>query len=329
MSALACQAVIIRRNGGPEVLELIESSVPDPGPGEVRITQQAIGLNFADIYQRRGAAGPHHTSHFPTILGSQGSGLVEAIGAGVLGFERGQAVTYVHPGAYASARLVPADRLLAIPDGLSMETAAGTLLRGMTAEYLTHRLFPVKPGHRVLIHAAAGGMGLILSAWARALGAEVIGTVGTAAKKTLALEHGCHHVIDYRAQNMVERVNDITGGQGVHVVYDGVGRDLFLPSLDCLHSRGMAINYGTASGDVEGFELQRLHAKSLMVCRPTLRTFIASREDLLMSAQTFAAAVRRGDLRAEVARRYALNDVVRAHTELENRLTTGAAILLP
>jgi NADPH:quinone reductase len=329
MSALVCQAVLIRRNGGPEVLELVESSVPDPGPGEVRIIQQAIGLNFADIYQRRGAAGPHHTSHFPTILGSQGSGVVEAIGAEVTGFEIGQAVTYVHPGAYASARLVPAERLIAIPEGLTMETAAGTLLRGMTAEYLLHRLYPVKPGDRVLIHAAAGGMGLILSAWARALGAEVIGTVGTASKRAEALEYGCHHVIDSRGEDMVDRVNAITKGQGVNVVYDAVGRDLFIPSLDCLCPRGMAINYGTASGDVEGFELQRLHAKSLIVCRPTLRTFIASREDLLMSAQTFAAAVRRGDVRAEVARRYALSDVVRAHTELESRLTTGAPILLP
>ena len=329
MSALACEAIIICRNGGPEVLERIESSVPAPGPGEVRIVQHAIGLNFADIYQRRGAAGPHHTSHFPTILGSQGSGVIEALGAGVSGFQLGQEVTYVHPGAYASARLVPAERLVAIPDGLTMETAAATLLRGMTAEYLLHRLYSVKPGDCVLIHAAAGGMGLILSAWARALGAKVIGTVGSPTKKSLALEHGCHYAIDYRNENMVAQVAEITKGEGVHVVYDAVGRDLFLPSLDCLRTRGMAINYGTASGDVEGFELQRLHAKSLIVCRPTLRTFIASRAELLMSAQTFAAAVKRGDVRAEVARRYALKDIVRAHTELESRQTTGAPVLLP
>jgi NADPH:quinone reductase len=329
MSALACQAVIIRRNGGPEVLELIESTVPDPGPGEVRIIQHAVGLNFADIYQRRGAAGPHHTSHFPAILGSQGSGIVEAIGAQVQGFEIGQAVTYVHPGAYASARLVPAERLLTMPDGLDMQSAAATLLRGMTAEYLLHRLYPVKPSDRVLVHAAAGGMGLILSAWAKALGAEVIGTVGSEAKKALALEHGCHHVINSQADNMVERVNEITQGEGVHVVYDAVGRDLFFPSLDCLRPRGMAINYGTASGDVEGFELQRLHAKSLIVCRPTLRTFIASRDDLILSSNTFAAAVRSGKVRAEVARHYPLKDIARAHTDLEGRMTTGAPVLLP
>ena len=329
MSAISCQVMIIRRNGGPEVLEMIDSTVPDPGPGEVRIVQHAVGLNFADIYQRKGAAGPHHTVHFPAVLGSQGSGLVEAIGEGVQGFRIGQEVTYLHPGAYASARLVPAERLLAVPEGLSMETAAATLLRGMMAEYLLHRLYPVKAGDRVLVHAAAGGMGVILSAWARALGAEVIGTVGSPGKKETALAHGCHHVIDYRNENMVEQVQAITGGQGVHVVYDAVGRDLFLPSLDCLRPRGLAINYGTASGDVEGFELQRLHAKSLIVCRPTLRTFTATREDLVMSSSTFAAAVRRGDVKAEVNRRYPLREAARAHAELESRQTVGAPVLLP
>lgn len=330
MPNLTCPAVVAHRLGGPEVLEYLEShAVPEPGPGEVRIVQQAIGLNYADIYQRQGAHGPHATAQFPVLLGGQGAGTVEAVGAGVRNFRPGDPVAYVHPGAYAGARLVPAARLLHLPAGLTPETAAATLLRGMTAEYLLHRLVAVKPGDRLLVHAAAGGMGQILSAWGRALGAEVIGTVGSEAKRAIALAHGCHHVIDYRQEDFVARVNEITGGQGVAVVYDAVGKDVFLPSLECLQPRGIAINYGTASGDVTGLDLQRLHAKSLSVCRPTLRSFIATREDLELSAGTFAAAVRSGAVRATVERRYALRDVRQAHADLEGRQTTGAAILVP
>ncbi|WP_298932832.1 quinone oxidoreductase [uncultured Ramlibacter sp.] len=322
-------AVIARRHGGPEVLEYAEIEVAEPGPGELRIVQSAIGLNFADVYQRQGAAGPHSATQFPVILGAQGAGVVEAIGAGVQGFEIGQAVAYVHPGAYAGARLLPAARTLPLPEGLTLETAAASLLRGMTAEYLLHRLYTVKPGDTILVHAAAGGMGQILCAWGRALGATVIGTVGSEAKRKVALEHGCHHVIDYRQQDFAAEVNALTRNEGVAVVYDAVGRDAFLPSLDCLRVRGMAINFGTASGDVQAFDLQRLHAKSQTVCRPTLRSFVASTEDLRLSATTFAAAVRRGDVRAQVDRHYPLREAARAHTELESRQTTGAAILIP
>jgi len=329
MSILLTPAVIIHRHGGPEVLEFSEVEVPDPGPGELRIVQSAIGLNFADVYQRAGAAGPHNTSHFPVVLGSQGAGIVESIGPGVSGFVVGQPVAYVHPGAYAGARLVPAQRTLPLPDGLTLETAAATLLRGMTAEYLLHRLFTVKPGDVILVHAAAGGMGQILSAWGRALGATVIGTVGSPAKRAIALAHGCHHVIDYRHENFVARVNELTADEGVAVVYDAVGRDVFLASLDCLQVRGMAINFGTASGNVEAFDLQRLHAKSHSVCRPTLRSFIATPEDLRLSAGRFSEAVQRGDVKAGVDRRYALRDTATAHAELESRQTTGAAILVP
>lgn len=329
MPVLRSPAVQVRRHGGPEVLQLADVDVPDPGPGELRLVQQAIGLNYADIYQRQGAHGPHQTTALPVILGSQGAGVVESVGAGVPDFVPGQVVAYVHPGAYARVRLVPAARVLPLPDGLSVETAAATLLRGMTAEYLLHRLYAVKPGVQVLVHAAAGGMGQILSAWARALGATVIGTVGSEPKRAVALAAGCHHVIDYRKQDFVAEVNRLTGGDGVHVVYDAVGRDVFFPSLDCLRVRGMIISYGTASGDVQGLDLQRLHARSLIVCRPTLRSFISSPDELRASAATFAAAVRRGDVRAEVQRRYALADVQRAHAELESRQTTGAAILLP
>ena len=329
MSTLLTPAVIIHRRGGPEVLEFSEIEVADPGPGELRIVQSAIGLNFADVYQRAGAAGPHSTSHFPVVLGSQGAGIVESIGPGVSGFVLGQPVAYVHAGAYAGARLVPAERTLPLPDGLTLETAAATLLRGMTAEYLLHRLFAVKPGDVILVHAAAGGMGQILSAWGRALGATVIGTVGSPAKRAIALAHGCHHVIDYRHENFVARVNELTADEGVAVVYDAVGRDVFLASLDCLRVRGMAINFGTASGNVEAFDLQRLHAKSHSVCRPTLRSFIATTAELRLSAGRFAEAVRRGDLKANVDRRYALRDTAIAHADLESRQTTGAAILIP
>lgn len=329
MSTLLSPVVIIRHHGGPEVLEFSEMEVLDPGPGELRIVQSAVGLNFADVYQRQGAAGPHSTTHFPVVLGSQGAGLVESIGPGVTGFKIGQPVAYVHPGAYAGTRLVPAERTLPLPDGLTLETAAATLLRGMTAEYLLHRLFAVKAGDAILVHAAAGGMGQILSAWGRALGATVIGTVGSPAKREIALAHGCHHVIDYRLEDFVARVNNLTAGVGVAVVYDAVGRDVFLPSLDCLQVRGMAINFGTASGNVEAFDLQRLHAKSHSICRPTLRSFISTPEELCLSAGRFAAAVQRGDVEANVDRRYALRDTAIAHAELESRQTTGAAILIP
>ncbi|RYZ13171.1 MAG: quinone oxidoreductase [Comamonadaceae bacterium] len=323
------QAIVCRRHGGPEVLELESIDVGDPGPGELRIVQSAIGLNYADVYQRQGAHGPHGTTSFPFVPGSQGAGVVEAIGPGVEGFTIGQTVAYVHPGAYAGARLLPAARTLPLPEGLTPETAAATLLRGMTAEYLLHRLYAVRPGDPILVHAAAGGMGQILSAWGRALGAVVIGTVGWPDKRAVALESGCHHVVDYRQQDFAAVVNELTRGEGVAVVYDAVGRDAFLPSLDCLRVRGMAINFGTASGDVEAFDLQRLHAKSHSVCRPTLRSFISTPEALRQSAATFAAAVRRGDVPARVARTYALRDAERAHADLESRQTTGAAILVP
>jgi NADPH2:quinone reductase len=329
MSTLRCPAILTHRHGGPEVLEFTEIEVPDPAPGELRIVQHAIGLNYADVYQRQGAHGPHGSTQFPVVLGSQGAGVVESMGADVQGFELGQQVAYIHPGAYAAVRCVPASRTLPLPAGLTLETAAATLLRGMTAEYLLHRLYAVQHGDRVLVHAAAGGMGVILSAWARALGAEVIGTVGSPAKREIALAHGCHHVIDYREENFVARVLDITQGAGVAVVYDAVGKDVFVRSLDCLRTRGMAINFGTASGDVEAFDLQRLHAKSLTVCRPTLRSFIATREELQHSAQVFASAVRSGAVTAEVNRRYPLAEPQRAHRELESRATSGAAILVP
>ena len=310
--------VRIHTHGGAEVLQLEEVEVGEPGVDQVRIRQSAIGLNFADIYQRRGAHGPHSAAPFPITLGAQGAGVVDAVGADVTTVKVGQSVAYFHPGAYQALRNVPAARVIALPYGISEAVAGATLLRGLTAEYLLRRLYVVKPGDAVLVHAAAGGMGVILSQWARALGATVIGSVGSQAKMVIARQHGCHHVINYRSEDFVARTLDVTAGKGVAVVYDAVGRDVFVPSLDCLRPRGVAINYGTALGDVEGFDLQRLHAKSLSVSRPTLRTFIADSDELQRAAAALFDAVRKGDLRLEVNRRYRLSEVRRAHEELES-----------
>lgn len=322
-------AIHIRRHGGPEVLEPVVVQVPAPAAGEVQIRQSAIGLNFADIYQRRGSHGPHAPTPWPVTLGAQGAGVVLAVGEGVTQLRAGQAVAYLQPGAYQVTRNVQADRVIALPSGISEEAAGANLLRGLTAEYLLRRLYVVQPGQTVLVHAAAGGMGLILSQWARALGATVIGTVGSVQKAAVARAHGCHHVIDYRREDFVAQTLALTGGEGVHVVYDAVGRDVFVASLGCLRPRGMAINYGTASGDVQAFDLQLLHARSLSVCRPTLRTFVADPAELRQAAQALFDAVLGRDVRLDVHHRYALADVQRAHHELESRITAGAPVLIP
>lgn len=322
-------AIHICRHGGPEVLQPVVVAVPAPAPGEVQIRQTAIGLNFADIYQRRGSHGPHSVAAWPVTLGAQGAGVVQAVGEGVTQVQKGQSVAYLQPGAYQVIRNVQADRVLPLPAGISEEAAGANLLRGLTAEYLLRRLYVVEPGDAVLVHAAAGGMGLILSQWARALGATVIGTVGSPEKAAIALSHGCHHVIDYRREDFVAQTLALTGGEGVSVVYDAVGKDVFVPSLQCLRTRGMAINYGTASGDVAAFDLQLLHARSLSVCRPTLRSFVADPAELRQAAQALFDVVQQGAVRLEVHHRYALADVQRAHHELESRITTGAPVLIP
>ena len=322
-------AIHIHRHGDAEVLSDTTVEVPPPAAGELQIRQSAIGLNFADIYQRRGSHGPHAATPFPITLGAQGAGVVEAIGAGVTGFACGQAVAYVHAGAYQVTRNLPAHRVVPLPDTVSQELAGATLLRGLTAEYLLRRLHVVRPGQTVLVHAAAGGMGVILSQWARALGATVIGTVGSPEKARVALSHGCHHAIDYRREDFAARTVALTGGAGVEVVYDAVGKDVFLSSLKCTRPRGIVISYGTASGDVEAFDLQLLHAKSLSVCRPTLRSFIADPQELRDAARAFFGALTEGQVRLEIGHRYALADVRRAHRELEGRATTGATVLIP
>jgi NADPH2:quinone reductase len=321
--------VRIHRHGGPEVLQYEEVDLHEPGPGDVLMRQTAIGLNFSDVYQREGDAGPHESQPMPIVLGGQGAGVVEAVGPGVANFKPGDMVAYIYSGAYAERRTVPASRLLHLPAGISDKVAAATLLRGLTAEYLVRRLYSVKAGDTVLVHAAAGGMGLILGQWASALGARVIGTVGADAKISVAKEHGCSEVIVYTREDFVSRVMELTDGEGVEVVYDGVGKAAFLKSLDCVRPMGMVISYGTASGNVGMFDLQALHAKSIIVARPTLRTWIAKPSDYEASAAAFFDAIKSGKVRAEVSRSYTLRDVRRAHEELQGRMTVGPAIIIP
>jgi NADPH2:quinone reductase len=315
--------------GGPEVLMLVRGETPPPGPGEVRVVQEACGLNFADIYQRRGEPGPHEATVFPYVPGAQGAGTVESVGEGVTDLQPGDRVAYILPGSYRSARLVPAARCVKLPDDVSTTVAGATLLRGLTAEYLLNRLFPVTPGRRVLIHAAAGGMGSILVPWAKALGGEVFATAGGAEKCAMVRAAGADHVIDYQSGDWVPAVLDLTGGEGVHCVYDSVGRDTFMGALEVLAPMGMAINYGTASGPVPAFPLQMLHAKSLIVTRPTLRTWIASRADLDAAAERLFREWRRGALPLEVGRTWPLSAVRDAHAALEARETTGSLALIP
>lgn len=321
-------AIRIHAHGGPDVLTYEEIAVGAPGPGEVRLTQTAIGLNFIDTYYRTGLYKP---PALPFIPGGEGAGVVESVGPGVSDLTPGDRVAYATGlGGYASVRLMPADRLVRVPDAISDATAAAMMLKGMTARYLLRATYNVKPGSVILFHAAAGGVGLIAGQWARALGATVIGTAGSADKVKLALEHGYHHVINYRDENFVARVKELTGGRGVDVVYDSVGRDTFAGSLDCLKPRGLFVSFGNASGPAPDISLLTLAQKgSLFVTRPTLFTYIASRADLEETAADLMAVVANGTVRIPVSQTYALKDAARAHSDLEGRMTTGASVLLP
>jgi NADPH2:quinone reductase len=322
------KAMLVRAYGGPEVLEQAEIEVPAPGAGEVLLRQFAIGVNFVDVYYRSGQFGKD-SPPLPAIVGVQGAGIVEAVGAQA-GLAIGDVVAYAgQPGAYVEHRVLPADRLLKLPEGISPELAAACLVRGLTAEYLLRRLYKVAPGDTILVHAAAGGVGRILCQWAKALGASVIGTVGSDEKARIATAHGCDHAINYSREDFVTRVNEITAGRGVAVVYDAVGRDTFMRSLDCLRPRGMAINFGTASGQVEAFPLQRLLAKSITVARPTLVTWIADRDEYVAAAAAFFAVLKSGAVRIEIGTRYRLRDAARAHADLESRRAMGLPILTP
>lgn len=322
------KAIRFHQTGGPEVLAWEEVAVGDPGAGQVRIRNHAVGLNYLDTYFRSGL----YPLTLPAVCGSEGAGVVEAVGAGVTEFAPGDRVAYASPpvGAYAEVRLYPADRCVKLPDGVSFETAAAMLLKGMTVQYLIKRTFKVQPGMTVLWHAAAGGVGLIACQWLKALGVRVIGTAGSDEKAALARAHGCEQTIVYTRENFVERVKEITGGQGVPVVYDSVGRLTFLGSLDCLQPLGTMVSFGNASGAVEPFPLTLLAQKgSLFVTRPTLNTYVAKRADLVATANDLFEAVKSGKVKIEIARRYALKDAAQAQRDLEARKTTGSSVILP
>jgi len=323
------KAMRIHQYGGPEVLRWEEVEVGDPGPGQVRVRHGAVGLNYIDIYHRTGL---YPLPALPWTLGMEGAGRVEAVGEGVTEFQVGDRVAYASPpvGAYAETRLIAADRVVALPDAIDDRTAAAMMLQGMTAHYLLRRTYRVQPGDTILLHAAAGGVGLIASQWARSLGATVIGTVGSDEKAELARAHGCHHVIVYSRENFVERVREITHGQGVAVVYDSVGKDTFMGSLDCLQPMGMMVSFGNASGPAPPFEPGILAAKgSLFFTRPTLMTYTAKREDLVASAGELFYVVGSGAVNIEVRQTYPLADAAQAHRDLEARKTTGSTVLLP
>ncbi len=321
-------AVRIHRTGGPEVLTYEEVALGPPGTGELRIRQTAIGLNFIDTYHRSGL---YPLPSLPAILGREGAGVVEAVGAGATGFSVGDRVAYpMAAGAYAVERNLPADLAVRLPDGISDRLAAGMLLKGLTAQYLLRRSYKVRPGDTVLIHAAAGGVGLIACQWAKQLGATVIGTVGTPEKADLARSHGCTHAILYRGEDFVARVREITGGAGVPVVYDSVGRDTFLRSLDCLAPLGTLVSFGQSSGAVAPFDIGLLATKgSLSLTRPTLATFIARPDELRAAAEELFDLVLARSVRIEVRQTYPLAEAARAHRDLESRHTTGSTLLLP
>ena len=321
-------AIRIHQTGGPEVLSWEPVDLPAPAVGEATVRHAAVGLNFIDTYHRTGL----YPLPLPAGIGLEGAGVVEAVGAEVTEVKVGDRVAYAGGpvGAYAEARNMPAHRLLKLPDAISFDTAAAMMLQGLTAAYLLRRTYRVQAGDAVLIHAAAGGVGLLACQWAKALGATVIGTVGSAAKGELARAHGCDHVINYSSENFTQRVRDITGGEGVPVVYDGVGKDTFNGSLDCLRPLGMMVSYGNASGPVPPLDLILLSQKgSLFVTRPTIMSYTAKRGDLEALGAELFAMVASGQVKVEVNQRYALKDAAQAHRDLEARKTTGSTLLIP
>lgn len=321
-------AVRVHGYGGPEVLRMEEVELPPPAAGEMRVRQTAIGVNYIDTYFRTGA---YPAPALPFTLGNEAAGEVVALGEGVIGFQPGDRVAYVAPlGCYAAERNVATSIAVKLPDGISDEIAAAIMLKGMTAEYLLHRTYKVAPGDTILMHAAAGGVGLMLCQWAKHLGATVIGTVGSEDKAALARQNGCDHVILYRSEDFVERVREITGGAKCQVVYDGVGKTTFTGSLDCLAPLGVLANFGSASGPVENFNLAVLGSKgSLFVTRPTLFTFAARREWLDEMAAHLFEVVQSGAVKVAINHRAKLADAADVHRALEGRETTGAIILAP
>ena len=320
-------AVRIKETGGPDVMELQEVDIGPPGPGMVTVANKAIGLNYIDTYHRSGL----YPLPLPTGLGLEGAGEVQAVGEGVY-LSEGDRVAYCSAGfgAYAEAINLPAVRLVKIPQGVGFEQAAAVLLKGQTAEYLLQRTYPIKAGETCLFHAAAGGVGLLFGQWAKSMGANVIGTVGSEEKAVLARAHGYTHVINYRTEDVLTRVLEITGGEKLPVVYDGVGRDTFEVSLDCLRPRGLMVSFGNASGAPALLDLQILANKgSLFITRPTMLTYTASEAELQQSSEDVFSRVVSGELMVEINQRYALQDVQQAHRDLESRKTSGSTILIP
>jgi NADPH:quinone reductase len=320
------QAIRFEKTGGPDVLIWQQVSVDKPGPGQVRLKHTAVGLNYIDTYQRSGL----YPMQLPSGLGGEGAGIIEEVGPGVAGLKVGDRVAYAGgpPGAYSEARVMPADRLVPVPDGITDQQAAAMMLKGMTAWYLVRRTHVVKPGETILIHAAAGGVGQIVCQWAKHLGATVIGTVGSDEKAALVKQHGCDHPIVYTREDFVARVGEITGGKKVPVVYDSVGKDTFFKSLDCLAPLGLLALFGQSSGSVPPVDLGILAGKgSLFVTRPTLNTYTASREDLLTAANDLFNVVKSGAVKISVNQTYPLRDAAQAHRDLESRKTTGQTVL--
>jgi NADPH2:quinone reductase len=322
------KAIRFEQTGGPEVMQWVDVELGAPGPGEVRIKQEAVGLNYIDVYFRTG----HYPLPLPAGLGMEAAGVVTEIGPGVTRFKTGDRVAYVArpPGAYAEERVLPADALVALPDAISFDDAASAMLQGLTAQYLLRRTYRVQAGETILIHAAAGGVGLFVCQWAKALGATVIGTVGSDEKAALAKAHGCDHAIVYRRENFTERVKEITNGQGVPVVYDSIGRDTYKGSLDCLAPLGYFVSFGSASGPLPPIEAAEFSNRgSLFFTRPTLFSYMAKREWLDAMAAGLFDVIGSGKVKTNIRQRYALKDVGQAHRDLEARKTTGSTVLIP
>ncbi len=324
------KAVRIHELGGPEVLRWEEVPLTDPGPGEVLVRHEAVGLNFIDTYHRSGL---YPVPSLPTAIGMEAAGVVEAVGPPAgngPSFQAGDRVAYGFGlGAYCERRVMPTDQLVPIPGGVDSETAAAAMLKGMTSWYLCRRTYRLSAGETVLVHAAAGGVGTILGQWCKALGATVIGTVGSAGKARVAREHGCDHVILYKEEDFVERVAEITGGQGVPVVFDGVGKATFDGSMECLGRFGMMITFGNASGAVPPLNLLRLSAKGITVARPSLKPYIDRREDLEEAAGELLGHIDAGRIRITIGQRFPLDQAAEAHRALESRQTQGCTVLVP
>lgn len=321
-------AIRIHSNGGPEVLSWDEIDVPSPARGEVQVKHHAVGLNFIDVYHRTGL----YPLPLPSGIGLEAAGEVVAVGDEVSDLRIGDRVAYAGGpvGAYAQLRNLPADRVVSLPDAISFETGAAMMLQGLTSQYLLRRTYRVQPGDTILVHAAAGGVGLILCQWAKALGATVIGTVGSDDKAKLAQAHGCDHTIVYTRERFAEQVKVLTQGAGVAVVYDSIGKDTFSDSLTCLRPLGTMVSFGNATGPVAPFDISTLaRLGSLFVTRPTLATYTAKRSDLLAMSSELFEVVQNGAVKIEIRQRYALAEAAQAHRDLEARRTTGSTILLP